>query len=153
MEEYVNKFLDLLRYVPYIKEEKEKAQRFISGLPKEYRNRIEFDKPKTLEDTIRKETYCHEQYRHRAESRGDWKQKNGSKFQNKGRKSSGLRNYKKNHKMNFPTRSVLRQNFPSVDGNKTSGPIPVKTNNPKKEPLKCWGCREEHLLRDCLHRQ
>ena len=69
IEEYVNKFLDLLRYVPYIKEEKVKAQRFISGLPKEYRNRIEFDEPKTLEDTIRKATYCHEQYGHRVESR------------------------------------------------------------------------------------
>jgi hypothetical protein len=73
IEEYVNKFLDLLKYVPYIKEEKAKAQRFISGLPKEYRNRIEFDEPKTLEDTIQKETYCHEQYGHQAESRGDWK--------------------------------------------------------------------------------
>jgi hypothetical protein len=29
----------------------------------------------------------------------------------------------------------------------------VKTDNPKREPLKCWGCREEHLLRDCPHRQ
>ena len=58
--EYVNKFHDLLRYVPYIKAEKAKAQRFISGLPKEYRNRIEFDELKTLEDTIQKATYCHE---------------------------------------------------------------------------------------------
>jgi hypothetical protein len=97
MEEYVNKFLDLLRYVTYIKEEKSKAQHFISGLPKEYWNRIEFDEPKTLEDIIRKTTYCHEQYGHRAESRGDWKQKNGSKFQKKGCKSSGLKSYKKNH--------------------------------------------------------
>jgi hypothetical protein len=55
--------------------------------------------------------------------------------------------------MNSPTWSVLQQNFPSVDRNKTSGPIPVKTNNPKREPLKCWGCREEHLLRDYPHRQ
>jgi hypothetical protein len=60
IEEYVNKFLNSLRYVPYIKEEKVKAQRFISGLPKEYWNRIEFDEPNTLEDTIRKATYCHE---------------------------------------------------------------------------------------------
>jgi hypothetical protein len=52
IEEYVNKFLDLLRYVPYIKAEKAKVQCFISGLPKEYQNRIEFDEPKTLEDTI-----------------------------------------------------------------------------------------------------
>jgi hypothetical protein len=153
MEEYVNKFLDLLRYVPYIKAEKAKAQRFISGLPKEYRNRIEFDEPKTLEDTIRKATYCHEQYGHWAESRGDWKQKSGSKFQKKGSKSSGLKNYKKNHRMNFPTWSVLQQNFPSADGNKTSGPIPVKIDNPKRKPLECWDCGGEHLRRDCPLRQ
>jgi hypothetical protein len=36
IEKYVNKFLDLLRYVTYIKEEKTKVQCFISGLPKEY---------------------------------------------------------------------------------------------------------------------
>ena len=40
MDEYVNKFLDLLRYVPYIKAEKVNVQRFINGLPKEYRNQI-----------------------------------------------------------------------------------------------------------------
>jgi hypothetical protein len=55
--------------------------------------------------------------------------------------------------MDFPTWSVLQQNFLSMDGNKTPGPIPVKTNNPKKEPLKFWGCGEEHLLRDYPHRQ
>ena len=60
IEEYVNRFLDLLRYVPYIKVEKEKVQRFISGLPKKYQNIIEFDEPKTLEGTIRKARYCHE---------------------------------------------------------------------------------------------
>jgi hypothetical protein len=60
IEEYVSRFLDLLRYVPYIKVEKEKVQRFISGLPKTYQNIIEFDEPKTLEETIRKEIYCYE---------------------------------------------------------------------------------------------
>jgi hypothetical protein len=52
IEEYVSRFLELLRYVPYIKAEKAKVQRFISGLPKDYQNKIEFDEPKTLEDTI-----------------------------------------------------------------------------------------------------
>ena len=33
MEEYENKFLELLRYVRYIKDEKVKIQCFISGLP------------------------------------------------------------------------------------------------------------------------
>ena len=52
IEEYVNKFLDLLRYVHYRKAEKAKVQCFISGLPKDYHNRIEFDEPQTLEGTI-----------------------------------------------------------------------------------------------------
>jgi hypothetical protein len=52
IEKYVNKFLYLLRYVPYLKVEKAKVQCFISGLPKDYRDRIEFDEPKTLEGTI-----------------------------------------------------------------------------------------------------
>jgi hypothetical protein len=55
--------------------------------------------------------------------------------------------------MNFPTRSVLQQNIPSADGNKTSGPIPVKTDNPKRKPLECWDCGGEHLRRDCPLRQ
>ena len=55
--------------------------------------------------------------------------------------------------MIFPTRIVHQQNFPSQSGNKPFGSTPAKTDNPKKEPLKCWGCGEEHLLRDCPHRQ
>jgi hypothetical protein len=52
IEEYVSRFLKLLRYVTYIKEKKAKVQCFISGLPKDYWNRIEFDEPKTLEGII-----------------------------------------------------------------------------------------------------
>jgi hypothetical protein len=153
IEEYVSRFLELLRYVPYIKEEKEKVQRFISGLPKDYRNIIEFDEPKTLEGTIRKERYCHEQFGHRTKPREGWKPKNSSGFQRKGIKSPRFKNYKKNSRMSFPAQSVHQQNFPSLGGNKTSGSVPVKADNPKREPLKCWGCGEEHLLRDCPHRQ
>jgi hypothetical protein len=59
IEEYVNKFLELLRYAPYINDEQVKVQRFISGLPQTYWDRIEFDEPKTLEDTIQKSRYCY----------------------------------------------------------------------------------------------
>jgi hypothetical protein len=129
------------------------VQHFISGLPKDYWNKIEFDEPKTLEGTIRKASYCHEQFGHRTEPREGWKQKNSSRFQKKGIKSPGSKNFKKNSKMRFLAQSVHQQNFPSLSGNKTSGSIPVKFDNPKREPLKCWGCGEEHLLRDCPHQQ
>ena len=53
MEEYTNKFLELLRYVRYIKDEKVKIQHFLSGLPQSYKDRIEFYEPRTLEEAIR----------------------------------------------------------------------------------------------------
>ena len=60
MEEYANKFLELLRYVKYIKDEKVKVQHFLSGLPQSYKDRIEFYEPRTLEEAIRKAKYCYE---------------------------------------------------------------------------------------------
>ena len=49
MEEYTNRFLELLRYVRYIMDEKVKIQRFLSALPQSYKDKIEFYEPKTLE--------------------------------------------------------------------------------------------------------
>ena len=42
-DEYTSRFLGLLRYVPYLKDEKEKIQKFISGFPAAYRDQIEFE--------------------------------------------------------------------------------------------------------------
>lgn len=39
-EEYMTKFLKLLRYVPYLKDEKARIHRFASGLPLEFRDQI-----------------------------------------------------------------------------------------------------------------
>ena len=60
MEEYANKFLELLRYVRYIRDEKLKVQHFLSGLPQSYKYRIEFYEPRTIEEEIRKAKYCYE---------------------------------------------------------------------------------------------
>ena len=61
MEEYANKFLELLRYVRYIEGEKEKIQCFLSGIPQSYKVRIEFYEPRTLEEAIRKAKNFYEQ--------------------------------------------------------------------------------------------
>jgi hypothetical protein len=152
IDEYVNKFLELLRYVPHIKDEKVKMQRFISGLPRTYRDRIEFDEPKTLEKTIRKTRYCYEQFGNKTWPREDWKKRSSSGFNKKGFKSSRFKNYGKGSRMILPTISVYQQNFPSQSGNKPFKTVPGKTDNLKKEPLKCWGCGEDHRLRDCPHK-
>jgi len=59
-EENENKLLELLRYVGFIKEEKVYIQRFSSGIPSFYKDKIQFDNPKTLEETIRKSKYLYE---------------------------------------------------------------------------------------------
>ena len=54
MEEYANKFLELLRFLRYIRDDNVKIKLFLSGLPRAYKDRIEFDEPQTLEEAIRK---------------------------------------------------------------------------------------------------
>jgi hypothetical protein len=122
-------------------------------MPQSFWNIIEFDEPKTLEDAIQKARYCYEQFNHKAEYPKDWKKKGKLGFKKKGVKPSKFKNYGKSSKMRFPTKSVNQQNFPSQSGNKTFGSAPGKTDSTKREPLKCWGCGEEHLLRDFPHRK
>ena len=40
MDAYENTFLELFKYVDFIKDEKVNIQRFLSGLPKYYRDKI-----------------------------------------------------------------------------------------------------------------
>ena len=53
MKEHVQKLMELLRYVDYIREEKVKIESFLSVLPHNYNDEIEFYNPQTLEETIR----------------------------------------------------------------------------------------------------
>eukprot|EP00253_Pinus_taeda_P026409 PITA_26409 len=72
-EDYVSIFLELLRYVPYLKEEKEKIHRFIIGFPVSFKDKIVFDEPRSLEESIRKMKHYYEQSKHKSESKKDWK--------------------------------------------------------------------------------
>jgi len=48
-EEYANIFLELLKDVPYLEEGKSKIQGFMSGLLVGFKEKIEFDEPRSLE--------------------------------------------------------------------------------------------------------
>jgi len=61
IKDLCSKFLSLLCYVIYIVDEKPKIQHFISCLPLVYKERIEYDNPKTLEETMRKDNFTYEQ--------------------------------------------------------------------------------------------
>ena len=55
MDEYKKRFFELLKYVDFIKDEKVKIQRFMSGQPSFYSDKIHYDNPGTLEESIRRE--------------------------------------------------------------------------------------------------
>ena len=80
MEEYANKFLELLRYVRCIRDDKVKIQNFLSGFPLSYKDRIEFDEPRNLEEAIRKDKYCYDQNKGKHNYHKTWKEKKNEKF-------------------------------------------------------------------------
>ena len=138
MEEYANKFLELLRYVRYIKDDKVKIQRFLSGLPQSYKDRIEFDEPRTLEEAIRKARYFHEQSRGKPYYHTTWKdiKNENSDQRKKGFKPSNFRN---------------QQKHPSQATSKPTGVVGEKPRDPQqnREPLQCWKCGGPHMRRNC----
>ena len=54
MDAFINRFLDLLHYVPYMNEEKVKIQLFLGCLPPSFQDRIEFDMPNNLDISLHK---------------------------------------------------------------------------------------------------
>jgi len=68
-DEYTSIFLEFLRYVPYLKEEKENIQRFIGGLSVEFKCRIEFDEPRSLEEAIRKLNHFYKKSKCKSDSK------------------------------------------------------------------------------------
>ena len=54
MEGFASKFIEMFSYVPYIKDEKVRIQRFLSFLPPTYKDEIEIIHPNTLDGAIRK---------------------------------------------------------------------------------------------------
>ena len=79
MEEYANKFLELLRYVKYIKDDRVKIQHFLSELPQYYKDRIEFYEPRTLEEAIRKDKYFNEKIKGKPDYHKTWKDRKNEK--------------------------------------------------------------------------
>jgi hypothetical protein len=61
IDEYERTFLELLKYVPFIKDEAVNIHRYLSGLPPSNGDKIQHDDPKTMEETIRREKCLYEQ--------------------------------------------------------------------------------------------
>ena len=94
MDDYVTKFTSLLQYVPYLREEKAKVQRFLSSLPAHMRERIEFVNPQTMDEAIRKARLCYQQNKLKSDVGKGWQPKKGQKSNStfKNSKNKNFRN-------------------------------------------------------------
>ena len=121
----------------YIKDEKVKIQRFRSGLPQYYKDKIEFYEPRTLEEAIRKAKYCYEQRKGKLDYHKTWKDKKNEKYdqKKKGFKPSNFRN-----QMKQP--SQVEKQPAKVMGEKPKDP------QQNKEIIRCWKCGRPHMHRN-----
>ena len=137
-DDYTNRFLELLRYVAYLKEEKAKVHRFISGLPVAYRYWIEFDDPESSEEAIGKLKHCYEKSKSKVEHKRDLK--GNERFKGKWPPKQGIPQ-DESEKENI----VPYKKFNIVE----NGHGEKLTRGDGREPLQCWLCGKEHHKRDC----
>jgi hypothetical protein len=75
IDEYERRFLELLKYVSFIKEEPIKIQRYLSGIPPFIIEKIQYDDPKTLEETMRRAKFLYDQHKGRPTFQKYWEDK------------------------------------------------------------------------------
>ena len=152
MDEYIIKFTSLLRYVPYLRDEKAKVKWFLSIFPTHMKERIEFVNPKTMDKAIKKARMCYQQAKEKGEQ--------GKSQQAKKEHKSSI--FKKNRTSNFKSaaRSSVSKQFgrnhqriiwPAED-KPTEASNKLEQAPNQKPPLQCLGCGEAHYYINCPQR-
>jgi hypothetical protein len=137
IDEYERRFLELLKYVSFIKDETIKIQRYLSGFPSFISEKIKYDDPKTLEETIRRAKCLYDQQKSRPTFQKYWEDKN--KFKMDQRKKGTKPPFFRNNPQGQPTSREPKM-------------IETGGQRPRKPPIQCWGCKGDHMFRDCPHR-
>ena len=144
MKELNNKFLSLLRYVPYIVDEKPKVQGFLSCLPFHIKDRIQYENPNALEEAMRKVNFFQE-HNCRKETMTNQKAKKIYNFEQRRKSFVPNRNFRNNNTQNFPNK-IFQENKgnsqlnPNGQRNKecVNNHSNYTKNIQRKEPLKLW---------------
>jgi hypothetical protein len=138
IDEYERSFLELLKYVPFIKDEAVKIQRYLSGLPPSMGEKIQYDNPKTMEETIRREKCLYEQQREKPTFQKAWD--NQKRFKKEQRQKGSKPSFFRNSPWGQSTLKEPRK----VEGIEQMSMPPT---------MECWGCKGNHRYRDCPHRK
>eukprot|EP00253_Pinus_taeda_P025982 PITA_25982 len=150
MDEFITHFNSLLHYVPYIREEKAKVQRFVSNLPPYMRETIEFDNPKSIDEVIRKARIYYQQSKQKGEApHRKWNEKKSFKSigNNKRNRSSGSTGNGKgpNNRILARTMSKFRT---ANESNVNEQHARLDSEGTTRPSVQCWGCGGPHYVKN-----
>jgi hypothetical protein len=137
IDEYERSFLELLKYVPFIKDEAVKIQRYLSGLPPSMGDKIQYDDPKTMEETIRREKCLYEQQGERPIL---WKAWNDQ------------RKFKKEQRQKGNKPSFFRNSLQGQPSFREPRMTEERAQRQRQMPIQCWGCKGNHKYKYCPHK-
>jgi hypothetical protein len=137
IDEYGRGFLELLKYVSFIKDETVKIQWYLSVFPLFISDKIQYDDPKTLEETIRRDKCLYDQLKERPTFQKAWE--DDKKF--------NMDQRKRGDKPPF-----FRNNPQWQQIHKETRVIDIGSQGPRQPPMQCWGCKGDHRFRYCPHR-
>eukprot|EP00253_Pinus_taeda_P011491 PITA_11491 len=153
MDEFITRFTSLLRYVPYIREEKAKVQRFVSSLPPYMRERIEFDNPKSTDEVIRKARICYQQSKQKGDTASKkWNERKGFKTNGLNKGSRSGKGFSKGPNNRNVTRSETKfktSNEPKINEQH----VRMDSEGTARPQVQCWGCGVPHYVKNCPQRK
>jgi hypothetical protein len=137
IDEYEQRFLELLKYVTFIKDETVKIQRYLSGLPPSIGDKIQYDDLKIMEETIRRAKCLYEQQKENPTFQKSWEDK--KKFKMDQRKKGTRTPFFRNSPQGQPS---FREPRKAEMGEQMT----------RQTPMECWGCKENHRYKYCPDR-
>jgi hypothetical protein len=141
LDAYEKRFFELLKYVDFIKDEKVKIQRFLSGLHSFYSDKIQYDNPRTLYETIKREKHLYEQIKGRLVFQKAWNDKLKRK---RDQRHKGIKPLILNNNSQAKEQGQSTQNE-----HKTTDSFGKRL---RQHPVQCWGSEVNHLYRDYPHK-
>eukprot|EP00253_Pinus_taeda_P002988 PITA_02988 len=136
--------------MPYIREEKAKVQRFISSLPLNMREGIEFDNPKMMDEVIHKAKICYQQSKQKGEILGKrWIDKRSNKLagNNKGNRGGGNKGFAKGKNSRNIQKNPLRSK-PTNESKISEQRGKIDNEGTTQPPMQCWGCDAPHYIKN-----
>ena len=103
-----------------------------------------------MDEVVRKARLCYQHFKGKSEHGKSWINK--GEFKGNKQKPAYLKNFGRDHQRKKFNKTKESQTAQSQVGSKQIDGDNNKEGAVKMwEPVKCWGCGEPHLLRDCPH--